>query len=103
MNNKRKMKTKKDWGHGTSSRAPAKEAQGPKFKPQCCKNKQIRKKNHNTGQVPWLTPIILATQEAEIRMIMDPSQPSQIVLETLSQTYPTRKGMGSGSRGRIPA
>jgi hypothetical protein len=45
MNNKRKMKTKKDWGHGTSSRAPAKEAQGPKFKPQCCKNKQIRKIN----------------------------------------------------------
>jgi hypothetical protein len=42
---KKITKAKKDWGHGSSSRAPAKEAQGPKFKPQCCKNKQIRKIN----------------------------------------------------------
>jgi hypothetical protein len=33
----------------------------------------------------WLTPVILATQEAEIRRIMVRSQPRQIVLETLSQ------------------
>jgi hypothetical protein len=32
----------------------------------------------------WLTPAILATQEAEIRRIMVQSQPGQIVGETLS-------------------
>jgi hypothetical protein len=32
----------------------------------------------------WLTPIILATQEAEIRRIMVQSQTWQIVHETLS-------------------
>jgi hypothetical protein len=32
----------------------------------------------------WLTPVILATQEAEIRRIMVWSQPGQIVHETLS-------------------
>jgi hypothetical protein len=32
----------------------------------------------------WLTPVILATQEAEIRRIMVRSQPRQIVHETLS-------------------
>jgi hypothetical protein len=32
----------------------------------------------------WLTPAILATQEAEIRRIKVQSQPRQIVQETLS-------------------
>jgi hypothetical protein len=32
----------------------------------------------------WLTPVILATQEAEIRTIAVLSQPRQIVCETLS-------------------
>jgi hypothetical protein len=32
----------------------------------------------------WLTPIILATQEAEIRRMEAQSQPGQIVHETLS-------------------
>jgi hypothetical protein len=32
----------------------------------------------------WLTPVIIATQEAEIRRIMVQSQPGQAVLETLS-------------------
>jgi hypothetical protein len=36
----------------------------------------------------WLTPIILATQEAEIRRIEFQSQPRQIVHETLSQKNP---------------
>jgi hypothetical protein len=33
----------------------------------------------------WLTPVILATQEAEIRRITVRNQPGQIVRETLSQ------------------
>jgi hypothetical protein len=37
--------------------------------------------------------VILATQEAEIRMIPVRSQPRQIVLETLSQKYLTQKGL----------
>jgi hypothetical protein len=33
----------------------------------------------------WLTPVILATEEAEIRKIVVPSQPWQTVYEILSQ------------------
>jgi hypothetical protein len=33
----------------------------------------------------WLTPVILATQDTEIRRIVVQSQPRQIVCETLSQ------------------
>jgi hypothetical protein len=36
-------------------------------------------------------PIILATQEAEIRRIAAQNQPGQIVQETLSQKYLTEK------------
>jgi hypothetical protein len=39
-------------------------------------------------------PIILATQEAEIRRILIGSQPRQIVHETLSQKYPSQKRTG---------
>jgi hypothetical protein len=41
----------------------------------------------------WLTPVILATQEAEIRRIAVRSQASQIVPKTLSQKYLTQKGL----------
>jgi hypothetical protein len=41
-----------------------------------------------------LTPIILTTQETEIRRISIQSQPRQIVLETLSQKNPSHKGAG---------
>jgi hypothetical protein len=48
----------------------------------------------------WLTPIILTTQEEEIRRILIQSQPGQIVCETLSQKNPShkKKGWWSGSR-----
>jgi hypothetical protein len=36
----------------------------------------------------WLTPVILAIQEAEIRRIMVQSQPGQMVHKTLSQKNP---------------
>jgi hypothetical protein len=39
----------------------------------------------------WLTPIILATQEPEIRRIMVHSQPRQTVCETLSKKNPSQR------------
>jgi hypothetical protein len=36
-------------------------------------------------------PVILATQKAEIRRIVDPGQPRRIVQETPSPKYPTQK------------
>jgi hypothetical protein len=41
----------------------------------------------------WLTPVIPATQEAEIRRTVILSQPRQIVHETLSQKTPSKKGV----------
>jgi hypothetical protein len=41
-------------------------------------------KNYNVAGCGWLTPVIVATQEAEIRRIAVQSQPGQIVHETLS-------------------
>jgi hypothetical protein len=40
----------------------------------------------------------LWVQEAEIRRLLVPSQPRQIVHKTLSQKYPTQNGWWSGSR-----
>jgi hypothetical protein len=37
------------------------------------------------ARLQWLTPVILATQEAEIKRIMVRSQPGQTACETLSQ------------------
>jgi hypothetical protein len=39
----------------------------------------------------WLTPVIPATQEPEVRRITVQNQPRQIVQETLSQKYPLQK------------
>jgi hypothetical protein len=38
-------------------------------------------------------PVILATQEAEIRRIVVQSQPRLIVCETLTQKHPSRKAL----------
>jgi hypothetical protein len=52
----------------------------------------------------WITPVILATQEAEIRRIAVWTQPGQIVHETLSQKKKSQnkkeKRLWSGSRCR---
>jgi hypothetical protein len=42
----------------------------------------------------WFIPVILATQEAEIRRLMVQSQLGQIACETLSWKYPTQKWAG---------
>jgi hypothetical protein len=51
----------------------------------------------------WLTPIILATQKAEIRMIMVQSQPRQIVSARPSLKKPfTKIGAGEVAQGDSP-
>jgi hypothetical protein len=47
-------------------------------------------KNRHHPRYWWLMPVIPATQEAEIKRIQVPSQPEQIVCETLPQKYPTQ-------------
>jgi hypothetical protein len=51
----------------------------------------------------WLTPVILATQEAVIRRIVVQSQPRQIVCETLSQKKnPSQNRAGGVTQGASP-
>jgi hypothetical protein len=53
-------------------------------------------------QYQWLEPVILATQEAEIRKITVQSQLRQVVLETLSQKNPSQKRAGRIVGARLP-
>jgi hypothetical protein len=58
-------------------------------------------KNCDWAQCWWLTPVILAIQDAEIRRIAVKSELRQIVHKTLSQEKSiTRKGWWSDSRCR---
>jgi hypothetical protein len=43
----------------------------------------------------WLTSVILANQQAEIRRVMGQSQPGQIVLETYLKRAGVARGVGS--------
>jgi hypothetical protein len=50
----------------------------------------------------WFTPVILATQEAEMRRIAVWSQAGQIAHETLSQKNPSqKKGGGTGRVAQV--
>jgi hypothetical protein len=48
----------------------------------------------NGSWCQWLMPIILATQEAEIRRIKAQDQPRQIVCETLFEKNPSQERCG---------
>jgi hypothetical protein len=62
---------------------------------------QVIRKNCTIKSFNRLTPVILATQETEIRRIMIQSQPGQIVCKTLSQkTYHKKLSRWSDSRWR---
>jgi hypothetical protein len=52
------------------------------------------KKSHFVTRHWWLTPVILPTQEADIRRIVFQSQPGQIVPKTQSRKYSVPKRTG---------
>jgi hypothetical protein len=72
------------------------QVQGLGFNLQCCKINNFLKeeRGRRLRKSNWLTPIILDTQEAEIRRITVQSQAGQIVRETLSQRKPAQYRAG---------
>jgi hypothetical protein len=60
----------------------------------CERSAKNQNKKKSTARRQWLPPIILATQQAEIRRIMVQSQPGQIAHETLPRKNPSQKRSG---------
>jgi hypothetical protein len=63
---------------------------------------KMQNKNLLGARRQQLTPVILATQEAEIRRIVVQSQPRQIVCETLFRKYSSQKRAGRVAQGVGP-
>jgi hypothetical protein len=86
------------WKCDSNNRVPALQVQNPTNPPKkkslhllvCLLNCNLYK--HMAWHL-WLTPVILATQEAEIRRITVQSQAGQIVHETLPRKSPHKKGL----------
>jgi hypothetical protein len=55
--------------------------------------KELKSQEEPRARHWWLTSVILATQEAEIRRIMVRSQSKKIVHKTLSHKYLSQKGL----------
>jgi hypothetical protein len=64
--------------------------------------KKKKKTTKNKTRCRWLTPIILATQEAKIRRITVQSQSGQTVCKTLSRKKPSQKKTGRVAYGTGP-
>jgi hypothetical protein len=62
---------------------------GSQFKPAWVKSKTLARHG-------WFMPVILTTQEVEIRGIAVQSQPREIVHKTLPQKNPSQKRAGGG-------
>jgi hypothetical protein len=54
-------------------------------------NNNFSIKNYDRAEPQWLTPVILATQEAEIRGIVVQSQPRQTVPQDPNSKNPAQK------------
>jgi hypothetical protein len=68
----------------------------------CMHSEYAKKKKKKKAGCQWHTPVILATQEAEIRMIVVWCQPRQRVLEVLAQKHPSQKRAGRVAQGEGP-
>jgi hypothetical protein len=62
----------------------------------------VRYRNLSVVRHQWLTPVILATQEAEIRRTAAQNQHGQIVCGTLSRKNPSQKRAGGVAQGVSP-
>jgi hypothetical protein len=66
------------------------------------KGQTRQKKVHEEARCWWLTPVIPATWEAEIRRIEVQDQPRKIAQESPSPKPSEKHGPECGSRGKAP-